>query len=155
MIYEDINNINEIHNNDEEIYQPDDDIRSKLVSNNGDTIYGLIEEKVSNIITIICFDTYIYDKKKQKIRLSEIDNMLQYTELMNKLFAKIVRLSKDSDIKDKAMIFLVFCDYFDMPYHKVYKALSTSIQASIRLWAAEYINIDKNSKQSIVTLFDI
>jgi hypothetical protein len=140
--------------NNNDFYPEQQDIKSKLIVEDGDTIYNLLHVRVSNIITTITFDTYIYEKDEH-IRVSEVKDLLKYPQLLNSLFVRIVKICKTKDINDWAMMFLIYCDYFDIPYDKCYRALSLTIQNNIRKWASEYILIEGKKSNRIVTLFDI
>jgi hypothetical protein len=134
------------------IDQNDHDIRIKLASEEGDTLYELLSLKVSNIITAMCFDSYIYEKNN-KIRITEI-NLLKYPQLMNEIFTKLIDYCCTKNIYDWAMVFIIFCDYFNLDYHKCYTTIALKAQKNIRKWASEYIDL-KNKNTKVNTIFDL
>ena len=145
-------------NNESESYQTGD-VASlmKAISIDEEMLFDEIDEK--KLIIAIIEDIFVKDlKTESKIFLEDkmkINNMMVL--LINNCYKK-------HKYKKVSKIFIEYCDYFDLPYNRVYTTLHEKIQKLIKYG---FINmIGKNNfnflekkynpnKSNILSLFDM
>lgn len=118
---------NNIQNQSPDYYNQDLTLIYKQISIEDDMLFDVNEEKQTIINNIeICFDSEFL------CLLS--DNILENQDNLNKKFVSLIKYCVNQKRPNKKIhiIFIEFCDYFDMPYNKTYNILHEKIQILIK-----------------------
>lgn len=90
--------------------------------------------------------TKLYSKEFLLIESKELENEV---EILNSSFVKLVMSCKEENYRNIGNIFIVYCDYFDLSYIKIYNHFHPNIKkiitnAYIKLVGKEEYDLKKN-----------
>jgi len=99
-----------------------------------------------------------FDDSFLKMLTTDIENN---SVLLNNAFVKLIKYCvSEHNFKKGGLIFIAFCDYFDLCYNKTYTQLHEKLQNLIKntakcMCGSEYTKNSKKVNCGIVTLFDL